>query len=206
MKNNILEYIILYVMVACAALVIATLARIFAASMGFDSFTTFMVFIIVLAVLVVVYLSIHVVLQNLMLPWIERLLMKIPYFKNKKRNLPPANEIRETITEQPILSSLEDIRKEQLQNKAKEQEESLNIALEYTRKTFAPYVSDNDIEILLRNVQAYANKLSLENLHPIKTEKELQTLDLRHFGWNIWNFFKPRNQMDVAHFLKKSIS
>lgn len=203
MKNNILEYIILYVMVACAALVIATLARIFVASMGFDGFTTFMVFTIVLAVLVAVYLSIHVVLQNLMLPWIERLLMKIPYFKNKKKNLPPANEVPETITKQSILPSLEDIRKEQLQNKAKEQEESLNIALEYTRKTFAPYVSDKDIEILLGNVQAYANKLSLENLRPIKISKELQTLDLRHFGWNIWNFFKPRNQMDVAHFLKK---
>lgn len=50
MKNNILEYIILYVMVACAALVIATLARIVATSMGLDGFTAFMAFIIVLAI------------------------------------------------------------------------------------------------------------------------------------------------------------
>ena len=47
MKNNILQYIILYLLVACVALAIATLARMFAASMGFDSFTTFMVFIVV---------------------------------------------------------------------------------------------------------------------------------------------------------------
>ncbi|MDR2382308.1 MAG: hypothetical protein LBD76_00235 [Prevotellaceae bacterium] len=32
--------------------------------------------------------------------------------------------------------------------------------------------------------------------------KELTALDLRHFGCNIWNFFKPGNQMDIAHFLK----
>ena len=31
---------------------------------------------------------------------------------------------------------------------------------------------------------------------------EISTLDLRHFGWNIWNYSKPRNQMDIANFLK----
>lgn len=47
--------------VACAALAIATLARIFAVSMGFDSFTAFIVFLVVLVIQVIVYLSIHVV-------------------------------------------------------------------------------------------------------------------------------------------------
>ena len=69
--------------VACAALAIATLARIFAVSMGFDSFTAFIVFLVVLAIQVIVYLSIHVVLQNLMLPWIGNGLAKIPYFRMK---------------------------------------------------------------------------------------------------------------------------
>lgn len=78
-----LEYIILYVIVACVALVIATLARMSAVLMGFDSFTAFMVFIIVLVILAIVYLSIHVVLQNLMLPWIGKGLAKIPYFRKK---------------------------------------------------------------------------------------------------------------------------
>jgi hypothetical protein len=76
MKNNTLEYIILYVKVACAALLIATLARVCTVSIGFDSFTAFMVFIVALAILVVVYLSIHIVLQNLMLPWIGEWLSK----------------------------------------------------------------------------------------------------------------------------------
>ena len=49
MKNNILEYIILYVIIACVALIIATLARMSAVLMGFDGFTAFMVFIIVFA-------------------------------------------------------------------------------------------------------------------------------------------------------------
>jgi hypothetical protein len=45
------------------------------------------------------------------------------------------------------------------------------------------------------------NKLDEKELKPVKV-KELSALDLRHFGWNIWNYFKPRNQMDIANLLK----
>ena len=199
MKNSNLEYIILYVLIACVALVIATLARMAAASMGFDGFTTFMVFIVVLGILVIVYLSIHVILQGLMLPWIGKGLSKIPYFQNRINKL-PTDEMPEIVTGE---SSLEDIRNEQLQNRAKEQEEKLNIVLEYTRKTFAPYVSDEHIELLCNNLKVYANKLSMETLYPVKTNKELLPIDIFHFGWNIWNYFKVGKQIDVAHFLKK---
>ena len=141
MKNNLLQYIILYMLIACVALAIAALARMFAVSMGFDDFTAFIVFIVVLGISVIVYLSIHVVLQELMLSWIGKGLSKIPFFRNKIKT----NRVLESITEQP---SLEDIRNKQLQNRAKEQEEKLNVALNYTRKTFAPYVSDKHIELL----------------------------------------------------------
>jgi len=98
MKNNILEYIILYAIVACVALIIATLARISATAMGFDSFTTFMVFVIVLAIQVVVYLSIHIFLQELMLPWIGKWLSKIPYFRKRmEEREAPAIEQKEEI-------------------------------------------------------------------------------------------------------------
>ena len=196
MKNNILQYVILYLLVACVALAIATLARMFAASMGFDNFTTFMVFIVVLGIEIVVYLSIHVVLQELMLPWIGKGLSKIPYFRNRMKS----TQIPDDTAEQP---TLEDIRNEQLQNKAKEQEEKLNIALNYTRKMFASYVSNEYIELLYNNLKVYANKLGLESLQPIKTNKELSTIDILHFGWNIWNHFKVGKQIDVACFLKK---
>lgn len=200
MKNNLLEHIILYVIVACVALIIATLARLSATAMGFDSFTAFMVFIVVIAIEVVIYLSIHVFLQGLMLPWIGKGLSKIPYFKNKMKVNPTPTSVRtdETTIEPP---SLEDIRKEKRLNKIREQEEKLNIALDYTRKTFALYVSDEEIEILCRNLKIYVDRLGTDNLRSIKT-KDLSIIDLRHFGWNIWNFFKPRNQMDIAHFLK----
>jgi len=209
MKNNILEYIILYVIVACAAVVIATLARVFAVSMGFDSFTAFIVFLVVLAIQVIVYLSIHVVLQNLMLPWIGNGLAKIPYLRKKieQRQVSPTvvePQIEENNTGTDVLESdisLEDIRNEQQQNIAKEQEDILNVALDYTRKSFALYLSDEYLDILCQNVRAYMNKLDEKELKSVKV-KELSALDLRHFGWNIWNYFKPRNQMDIANLLK----
>lgn len=220
MKNNILQYIILYVIVACVALAIATLARIFTVSIGFDGFTAFMVFIVVLAVQVVVYLSIHVVLQNMMLPWIGEWLSKIPYFRKKieSRQISIVEEMEamaieeimeEVVAEEetdelpdmPEQPSLEDIRNEQLQNRIKEQEDKHNIALSYTRKSFALYLSDEHLDILCRNVLMYINNQNADGLQPVKI-KELTALDLRHFGWNIWNYFKPRNQMDIAQFLK----
>ncbi|MBF0577201.1 mobilization protein [Dysgonomonas sp. GY617] len=202
MKHNPLEQIILYVLVACVATTIATLARISAMSLGVDSFTAFIVFVVVLSIEVVVYLSIHVILQGLMLPWIEKLLLKIPYFKNKSKLELSVKSSSETITEQLSPPTLDEIRNEQQQNKTKRQDEKLNIALGYTRKAFALYVADQHIELLCNNVKVYANKLDLENLQPIKTNKELAQIEILHFGWNIWNHFKVGKQIEVARFLK----
>ena len=207
MKKNILEYIILYVIIACVALILATLARIFAVSIGVDGFTAFIVFLVVLAIQLIVYLSIHVVLQNLMLPWIGNGLAKIPYFRNKieqrqNLNVVVEQQIRENNIATPESDvSIEDIRQEQKKNIAREQEDVLNIALDYTRKSFALYLSDEDLEALCWNIRVYMNRLDEKELKSVKVT-ELSTLDLRHFGWNIWNYSKPRNQMDIASFLK----
>ena len=201
MKKNILEYIILYVIVAIVALVIATLARISAAAMGFDGFTAFIVFIIALAIQVVVYLSIHVFLQGLMLPWIGKGLSKIPYFKKKMEEKKASIIEKEEIANTPTTISLKDIQNKQRQNIATKLNEKQNVALDYTRNCFALYVSDEHVDILCQNIQIYIDKLSENELMPVKV-KDLTALDLRHFGWNIWNFYKPRNQMDIADFLK----
>jgi hypothetical protein len=138
-----------------------------------------------------------------MLPWIGKVLSKVPYFHNKIITASLSDEIFENIIEQEPMLSLDDIRNEQLKNRAKEQKEKLDIALDYTRKTFAPYVSDEHIEILCNNLKVYADKLNLEHLHPVKTDKELSAIDVFHFGWNIWYYFKIGKQIEIAHFLKK---
>lgn len=180
----------------CVSLILATLVRISAISLGVDDFTAFIVFVIVLAVQVIVYLSIHVVMQDVMVPLIGKALSMIPFFKKKI-------ESRQTIVKEEVKEplSLEEIRAEQQQNKDKKKEDKLNTTLDYTRNTFALYLSDNDLDILCQNIQIYIDKLDFDNLKPVRIQT-LTALDLRHFGWNIWNSFKPRNQIDIAHFLK----
>lgn len=200
MKNEHLEHIVLHIMATCAALLIATIARFSASGIGFDSFTAFMVFLIVFAVMIAVYLSIRVFLEGLMLPWIGKVLAKNPYFRRKieERQITNPKPEEKTKTEQ---LSLEEIRDKQQQNILQAQAEKLNIALSYTRECFALYVSDEHLETLINNVRGYIDKMNFDELKPIKT-KELSVIDLRHFGWNIWNLYKPRNQMDIAYFLK----
>lgn len=197
MKNNLFENIILYMIVACVALIIATLARMFATVMGFDSFTTFIVFVVVIAIQVVVYLSIHVFLQGLMLPWIGKRLSKLPYFKNKTIVKPVPNPF---IEQKPI--DRDQIRKEHLQVETEKFSTAQVIAYEYTQKTFAPYLSNIDINRLCSYISIYAEKKELRGIVSIKPDNQLTTVDIYHFGWNIWNHFQISDQMHMARFLK----
>ena len=242
MKNNRIDQVILYVVVACFILIIAAIVRLFALKEGFDGFSLMIIFIVTIAVLTVVYLSIHSFLERLMLPIIAKLLAKIPFVRRKIKRREQENiyDVEyEEIPERAILVepnektehtkadneekiqalveedntgeqvdtiipqtlSLEEIHQEQLQKRALEQEEQINTAIEYIKKTFVLYTSEKDLEVLIQNLHIYINNMDLKELKPIKV-KELLINDLRHFGWNIWNHFKPRNQMDIAHFLK----
>ncbi|KAA6310935.1 hypothetical protein EZS27_037848 [termite gut metagenome] len=193
MKNSVLQYIILYAIVACVALALATLARISAASMGFDSFTAFMVFIITLGIEIIVYLSIHVILQEWMLPWIGKGLSKLPYFRNR---------IKES--KAPIVDN-EQIRAEHSQSKVQDWNNAKTIATQYTQTIFAPYLVGSEVIRLCNYIDLYAERKEFRNLSLIKGINQLTTTDILHFGWNIWNHwhhFKVGKQDDMALFLK----
>ncbi len=70
-----------------------------------------------------------------------------------------------------------------------------------TRTTFAPFVDDQNINRLCEHVIQYSTRIKLKNTEPIKV-KDLQNIDLYHFGWNIWNHFRINKQDDIALFLK----
>ncbi|WP_313382045.1 hypothetical protein [Proteiniphilum saccharofermentans] len=224
MKNNKLDYIVLYLIVACFILTIAAVARLFALKEGFDGFSLFIIFVIAVVIQVIVYISIHSFMDRMLLPIIGKVLSKIPFI-NKIKAKRYASHVEGAIgviqapkrlqdeaegivveeqtksisdSQKPIL---EEIRQEQLQKRALEQEEQINTAVEYTRKTFVLYTSEEDLEVLILNLHIYINNLDMKDLKPINV-KELTINDLRHFGWNIWNHFKPRKQEDIAYFLK----
>jgi hypothetical protein len=181
MKNNPLEYIILYIIIASVSLAIAALARTVALSLDADSFTAFVVFILTLLVLAAVYLSIRLVIQDFMLPLIE----KLPFVRNNNK-----------ITYNSV--NLDEIRKSNDRKTGRE----LEYATRYTQTTFASYASDEDILRLCEYIGLFANKQKLVNIKPITISDQLSSFDLYHFGWNIWNHFRIRKQDDIALLLK----
>ena len=76
----------------------------------------------------------------------------------------------------------------------------MEIAISYTQHEFAPYVSDDDLKELCQHITAYSEGNILQNPQPVRVVK-LTSLDLYHFGWNIWKHFSIGKQDEVALFL-----
>lgn len=204
MENKNLEYIILYLIVGCAALFFAATARIFSIILGIDSFTANVVFFIAIGISMVAYLSIRVFLENVMLPWIEKTILSMSFFKKKVK-------IKKSIKQNTVDKSgkthpkpnLHQIREAHIQTKIEEQDKVRMIAILYTKTIFAPFVSDYDLERLCSFVEMYSVGKDLGKIEPIKVSSQLNTVDIYHFGWNIWNHFRISNQESIALFLKK---
>jgi len=180
-----LEYIILYMFVGSAVIGIAALIRLCVLGLGLDNFTANVVFLIIIAIAFAVYFSIQLIIQNLMIPFIEKAVMKIPYFQSKKK--PISN-----------LLNMEEIRKCSINEK----EKNFEAAIHYIQKTFASYVTDDETNRLCDYIGMYAKRLNIKDLKPIKINNQLTSLDIYHFGWNIWNHFRIGKQDDIACFLK----
>ena len=77
----------------------------------------------------------------------------------------------------------------------------MEIVISYTQHEFAPYVSDDDLIRPCQYITAYSEGNILQNPQPVGVAK-LTSLDLYHFGWNIWKYFSIGKQAEVALFLK----
>ncbi|MDU1904219.1 MAG: hypothetical protein E6772_05490 [Dysgonomonas sp.] len=184
--------------IVCSAMGIGALAlliRYLFIGFGFDSFSANIVFIITFVIGVVVFVTYLELIQKL----------AVRLFSKKQAIIEEPLCIEEV---EPIKESKPDldyIRDEHNQKEQQQRKKLLEDAIQYTRTTIAPYATDENIGLLCNYVSDYYNRISFEkNIHPI-TVKKLSNGDLFHYGWNIWNHFKPiRNckQEEIAHFLK----
>lgn len=207
MENKNLEYIILYLIVGCAALFFAAMARLFSIVLGIDNFTANVIFFIAIGISLVVYLSIRVFLENVMLPWIGNLILSMSFFKKR---VPIKKPIKQDTTNTadksktaPLKPNLNQIREAHMHTKNEEQNKARQVAILYTRTVFAPYTSDDDLERLCSFIEMYSFGKDLGKIKPIKINAQLNTTDIYHFGWNIWNHFGASNQKVISLFLKK---
>lgn len=114
--------------------------------------------------------------------------------------IPKPEEILELPMEEPLIK-IEEIRTVKAEALSKVAEEKKNIALSYTREEFALYLSNANLDSLCESVSVYAVNGDFENLKSVLING-LTSLDLFHFGWNLWNHFRIRDQRETAVFLK----
>lgn len=110
-----------------------------------------------------------------------------------------AEEVRTNIT-----VDVESIRNQHINSVIEQKQQKLQIALDYTQRIFAPHISNKDLELLLQNIELYADGI-IDLAHPINTG-DLSNNDLYHFGWNIHNHFKCMKQIKTAEFLQSIFS
>lgn len=184
--------------ILCTAMGIAALAILFRylfIELGFDSFSANIVFIIVFVIGLVVFVTYLEFIQKLAI----RLFKKKPPLPEEPVHIEEVESIEDT---RPNLDS---IREEHQQKEQQRKEKLLEDAIQYTRKTFAPYATDENINLLCNYVTDYYNGISFYKDIQSVIVKDLSNGDLFHFGWNIWNHFKSvRNnkQDEIAYFLK----
>lgn len=203
-------------LIICGAMGIAALALIFRylfiAEWGFDAFGANLVFIIIFVVGLIFFISYLEVIQKV-IP---------PLFKSRKQTIESQDVIPESSTienieptvepepkepignETPVINELDVIREKHEQDEIRKKREVLEVAIQYTRTTFAPFADDQNINCLCEYIIQYSTGTELKNVEPVRV-KELTTYDLCHFGWNIWNHFRPireNKQEDIAVFLK----
>lgn len=162
--------------------------RLIVIGAGSDEFTANTVFWAVTAFGLIVYAVLNLLIDGLFTATLRKFFPKKA--QTKTSEMPPL-----------ITESLEEIRAEQKRKADDKKRIKREYAVQYTRKEFAPYVSDGDLELLCRYVELYADQLPISDIQPIRV-KTLTTLDLYHFGWNIWNYLKVSKQDDISLFLK----
>lgn len=199
MSNNRETNIIFYACSTFAALFFAVMCRLKILPLGGDNFTNNTLF--------VAYFIGAMVLA---------LLVKVASTEILNIIFKPKSEYADSGSEEPIIEvctpviaaeptiDIETIRQEHINSTNKLKSERLQIALDYTQREFAPYVTDSDLKLLMHNIELYSEG-AIENPHPIHVKK-LTNNDLYHFGWNIYNHFGRMDQLSTAKFIKSLFS
>lgn len=188
MNPKYFEHIVVYLSVLVVCVLIGALARMIAVGAGVDVFTANIVFWSVTALGMIVYAALAIFIEGLFAATLRK------FFP--KKETPKSTESITVFAE-----SLDEIRTEQQQLIDDKKRAKRDSAVEYTRKEFASYITDKDLALLCRYVELYADQLPLSDIQPVKV-KTLSTLDLYHFGWNIWKYLNVSKQDDIALFLK----
>ena len=211
MNKRQTEYIALYLFVFGAILLFGVLARKFVFVKGYDEFSASVGFFATVVVLSALYISLQMTLNELLLPRMEKFLMRFPAFQKLEEvavitETPaivaePTEEVAvaET-TSQP--TEYEVLRANAIAEQERASQAKLERVLDYTKQTMVAYMSEAELDRLCGYITEYSLGDTPREVSPVSVDSALKSIDLMHFGWNIGKAF-GKKRIHTATFIKR---
>ena len=211
MNKRHTEYIALYLFVFGAILLFGVMARKFIIIKGYDEFSAAVAFFATVIVLSALYISLQAMLNELLLPRMEKFLMRFPAFQ-KLEEVAVATDVP-TFKTEPIVevavvettpqpSEYEVMRANAINEHKRALQDKLNRVLNYTKQTMVVYMSEAELNRLCGYITEYSMGDTPREVSPVKVDSTLKSIDLMHFGWNIGKAF-GKKRIHTATFIKR---
>ena len=193
-----------------AILLVGVLARKFVLVKGYDEFSAAVAFFATVVVLSALYISLQMTLNELLLPRMEKFLMRFPAFQKLEEVAvaaemsaivaEPIEEIAVTETT-PQPSEYEVLRANAFAVRERASQAKLERVLNYTKQTMVAYMSEAELDRLCGYITEYSLGDTPREVSPVSVDSALKSIDLMHFGWNIGKAFGKR-RIHTAIFIK----
>ena len=210
MKTEKLEKQTLTGLVFSANVIVGAMARQMVLNHGLDAFNGYVAFGICILMLTVIYVNLQELFKKTLSPFFETLFMKFPNYGKKgkveiedKETTEEESWTKETDTNPPPSMDYAQIRLSAMKAKEQAEQEKLTTVLTYTRESFAPYMKEEDLNILCEYICLFhADKDIPKVVRTVKVDSAIRTIDLMHFGWNIGYQFS-KTGIQIATFIKR---
>lgn len=195
------DYIIIYCFLSASILCIAIAARLFVIKeLDMDEFSGLVAFGVTCLLLGGAYLSFQSILNELLLPIVERI-----FRKEQQESPTPTVEVAPmTEPTEFAIPNYTDYKISAQQKIQQEQSETLERVLAYTGQQLALYMKESQLIQLYEHIRMFqfATEEECEQIqNPVKVDFQIKPIDLMHFGWNIGNQFK-KSGIETATFIK----
>ena len=204
MNKRHTEYIALYLFVFGAILLFGVLARKFVLVKGYDEFSAAVAFFATVVVLSALYISLQMTLNELLLPRMEKFLMRFPAFQKLEEMAVVVEAIEEvTVVEAtPQPTDYEVLRANAIAKQERASQAKLDRVLDYTKQTMVAYMSEAELDRLCGYITEYSLDDTPCEVSPVSVDSTLKSIDLMHFGWNIGKAF-GKKRIHTATFIKR---
>ena len=211
MKTKELEKQTLTLLVFSANVIIGAIARQMVLHHGLDAFNGYVAFMICILVLTAIYINLQTLFRQMLSPYVEKFFLKFSYYRERAISISESDEepiekevaVEKTDANPPPSPDYEQIRQSAMKVKERIEQEKLATVLTYTRESFAPYMKEDDLNLLCKYISLFYSDNDVPKIpQSVKVDSAIRTIDLMHFGWTIGYQFS-KTGIQIATFIKR---